>query len=79
MRSCLRSRPSTQLINIRSGNELAIGVDRDLDRTVAHLILHVGDGLVGVETSAEEIAESKRLRDKLERALFFVTKRPSLP
>jgi hypothetical protein len=36
-------------------------------------------GLVGVEMSEEEIAESKRLRDKLERALFFVTKRPSLP
>jgi hypothetical protein len=58
---------------------VAIGIDRDLNRTVAHLILHVGYGLVGVETSAEEIAESKRLRDKLERVLFFVTKRPSLP
>jgi hypothetical protein len=58
---------------------VAIGIDRDLNRTVAHLILHVRDGLVVVEMSAEEIAESKRLRDKLERALFFVTKRPSLP
>jgi hypothetical protein len=34
---------------------------------MAHLILHLGDGLVGVEMSTEEIADSKRLRDKLER------------
>jgi hypothetical protein len=41
---------------------VAIGIDRDPNRTVAHLILHVRDGLVVVEMSAEEIAESKRLR-----------------
>jgi hypothetical protein len=35
--------------------------------------------LVGVEMLVEEIAELKRLRDKPERALFFVIKRPSLP
>jgi hypothetical protein len=74
--SCILSRSwfaiqTIHPVDIRTGNEVAIGIDRDLNRTVSHVILHVGDGLVGVEMSAEEIAESKRLRDKLERTLFL--------
>jgi len=39
---------------IRARYQVAVNVDRDLDRVVAHLVLHVGEGLTVLDEARGE-------------------------